>query len=128
MNRKQVLEDTIKYYSEDTNRRCVKNSGCYYNPINAGKEGISEGCAIGRLISEELQIELDSISDSEENGSGVYNLEVFILLPEEIQALGQDFLSSLQNLHDSGTFWSRKGLTEAGKRRVTEIKRIYGIQ
>lgn len=124
MNRKQVLEDTIKYYSEDTNRRCVKNNGCYYNPINAGKKGISEGCAVGRLISEELQIELDNLEEE----MGVIYGNVFNMLPKKIQRLGQGFLVALQNLHDTNGYWDDKGLTEEVAKKVTEIKERYEIQ
>ena len=50
MTRLEFLESTIKYYGENPERRCQTEGSCYYSPITSGKESISKGCAIGRLI------------------------------------------------------------------------------
>ena len=42
MTKKEFLEDTIAYYSEDVNRRCIKGTKCLYSPLNADKKGISK--------------------------------------------------------------------------------------
>jgi len=50
----KILLDTLEYYIVDSdNRRCISyNGGCFYNPKGAGKtKKQSEGCAIGRLLS-----------------------------------------------------------------------------
>src|SRR4051812_25883876 len=61
MTQKEFLLDTLEYYTTDVNRRCVStHDACFYSAINAGKEGISDGCAIGRhLPSEEVKLQLD---------------------------------------------------------------------
>lgn len=88
VKRLALLEDTIEYYSSDINRRCVTEPGiCYYSPEKANKVGFSNGCAIGRLLSTELRITLDSgMDDSEVNFCGIFNQ-----LPEEIRLLGMGF-------------------------------------
>lgn len=65
MTKLEFLEDTVKYYSENTNRRCVNNVivGCYYSPENAGKIGISDGCAIGRHLKDSLKEKLDEAEE-----------------------------------------------------------------
>jgi hypothetical protein len=55
MTKKELLLDTIEYYSIDRNRRCELDNSCKYSPKSAGKKGISEGCAIGRHLSEETK-------------------------------------------------------------------------
>lgn len=124
MDRKQVLEDTIDYYSEDVNRRCKKSnsSQCYYSPKTIGKEGISEGCAVGRLLSDKLKEEIDENYPDGQSVSGIFNE-----LPSEIQSLGEDFLMSLQRLHDTNRFWTEKGLSELGKQEVLIIKQEYDL-
>ena len=64
MTKKEFLEDTIAYYSEDVNRRCIKGTKCLYSPLNADKKGISKGCAIGRHLDEELQLTLDDAKEA----------------------------------------------------------------
>jgi hypothetical protein len=120
--RLELLEDTVKYYSSDTNRRCItKNGGCYYSPEKANMVGFSDGCAIGRLLSAKLRIELDS----GKGNSAVDYCGVFDKLPEEIRLLGMGFLSDLQKLHDKSTNWGRNhghGLLIAGKDYVSLMK------
>lgn len=115
----EFLEETVKYYSEDINRRCVSAAGrCLYDPTKAGKEHVSEGCAIGRKVSTELQIKLDDIG-------GISNCDAFEILPEELQELGQEFLIQIQDLHDFSKNWNELGLSEKGVEMVNIIKRDF---
>lgn len=117
--RLEFLEEMVEYYSENTNRRCVSESGnCYYNPVAAKKQNISEGCAIGRKIPRELQEELDKLG-------GVSNNEVFEKLPVELQKLSQNFLTKIQNLHDYSINWNKLGISERGVEEVNDIKAVF---
>lgn len=117
----EILEDTVKYYSEDTNRRCmhVDTETCYYAPESLGKQEISNGCAVGRLLSPELRKQIDEY--------GPISIDTVmrdedIELPLEVRELTADFLMKLQDLHDKQLHWNKEGLTQEGLDKVQEIK------
>lgn len=117
--RKALLDETVKYYSEDTTRRCV-NGRCFYSPKNANNSN-SEGCAIGRKISPELQLRLDR-----QEFTGINITDNYNMLPDELKELGKDFLTELQSLHDDGRLWHGvTGLTEQGQNRVKWIEKEF---
>lgn len=120
--RATVLQETVQYYSQDPEgRRCISDRMCHYSPKTVGKEETSEGCAVGRLLSPELREELDE----NYRGTGVSTDILFQSLPEEVQELGQGFLSSLQSLHDTDEYWNSEGITEDGERMVERIQECY---
>lgn len=99
MTNEELLQDTINYYWGHPERQCKSDKGtCSYSPITANKEATSEGCAIGRLLPEELKDKFDK----EFSGSSIDEM-MFELLPEELKHHEFDFLEGLQRLHDDGT-------------------------
>lgn len=120
MTREQFLLDTIKYYSEDTSRRCVSEGKCTYSPETLNKN--SEGCAIGRWLDEELQLELDALGIVP-----VQNEKVFDKLPKWMQGMGIYFLQHVQDLHDSSIYWDESGLSQLGKNKVNEMIEHYTL-
>lgn len=116
--RLKFLEDTVKYYSEDINRRCINNKGCYYSPKSISKENISKGCAIGRHLTDKLKEELDENFENET----VSKQQVFNLLPAELRELSKVFLRYVQRLHDTEIYWDSLGLTDLGEQYVGSIK------
>lgn len=120
-----ILQDTVQYYSQDPEgRRCKNDYSCNYSPKTIGKEETSEGCAVGRLLSPKLREYLDK---EYEGKGGVSNDDLFSKLPQEVQDLGQEFLSRLQGLHDTDRYWYSEGLTEIGVRAVRQIEKDYCI-
>ena len=124
MTELELLEDTIKYYSENTERRCSSEDGCYYSPITIGKEGISDGCAIGRHLDKEFALQIDKDYDelnikSLMKSKFIGNEDKF---PDWMIKMKLDFLVSLQNLHDDNLYWDKNGLTQEGFEYVKEIK------
>lgn len=118
----EVLEETVKYYSENTERRCIKGS-CTYAPENSDKVGISDGCAVGRLLDPELRLKLDEIFSSGGGNSGVSNDHLFSMLPEKVRNLGMAFLTDLQGLHDESYNWSvGEGITVKGEDNAQAIR------
>lgn len=124
MTKLEFLQDTVKYYSENTNRRCVNNVivGCYYSPENAGKIGISDGCAIGRHLKDSLKEKLDDTEESEVNTTVIFNK-----LPKKLKELGKDFLTDIQNLHDLQKYWNSEGLSKVGEEYYKDIKEKYEL-
>lgn len=118
MTNEEFLLNTLDYYSSDLNRRCTSStepytsSGCKYSPVNANKEGVSDGCAIGRWIkTEELKQEWDRL------GVSTYYLlkERKQDLKEEVHNVYVDLMVHAQGLHDYSGNWKEGGLTEEGK-------------
>lgn len=114
----KLLNETVEYYSADPlNRICKTDEKCVYNPKTIGKEGTSEGCAVGRLLPPELSLKLDN----DFNNVPVTREDLFDILPEDVKNYGRSFLGSLQQLHDSSVYWNSTGLSEAGRERVKTI-------
>lgn len=113
-----LLNETIQYYSADPlNRRCVSGNsggGCKYSGKTVNLP-LSDGCAIGRLLSPELRLDFDS--------RGTVSVgTIFSELPENIQAYGLPFLKQLQVLHDSDYFWNSNGLSISGLDKAAQIR------
>lgn len=108
--RKEFLDETVEFYSEDVSRRAINEIGkCRYRMNNGNK------CAIGRWIPDEkYKLSLEGTS---------CNSEMLKILPDEIQELGCKFLWMVQQLHDRPQHWNKEGLTEEGKKYIKEIKK-----
>jgi len=122
MTQTEFLLDTLKYYCEDTSRRCEKDGRCRYHPSSLSHSN-SEGCAIGRYLPEDLALKFDSYEYTDIES-------VFDELPENLQVLGKEYLDSIQNFHDSSTNWNtidEEGLTEIGKGRLSQLIKEYEL-
>lgn len=137
-NKKQmirVLQETVDFYSEDTNRRAVVSteSGgveCQY----ATKDG--RNCAVGRMLNPETAEKYAEKDLSA--GSLVYKLETNELtghltseiqkmesskgFKPEYQGLPISFLQRVQHLHDCSNYWGINGLSLEGE---IELKSIH---
>jgi hypothetical protein len=121
MTQTEFLLDMLKYYSEDTSRRCISDTNlCRYHPSTINHP-TSEGCAIGRHLSKELAIELDQEVETDV-------MSVFHRLPSELQTLGNTFLQDVQDLHDCVRYWFEEGLRDYGKEKLKRIIKRYELQ
>ena len=112
------LNETAAHFNLN-NRSTTSNEGCSYLP----KEGVSEGCAIGRKIADKkLCAELDEFGYIGSTADETSSARVFNKLPQELQDLGQDFLNVVQQLHDSEYNWTETGLSPVGVEKVETIK------
>jgi len=124
-NRLEVLDDTVAYYSKDVKRlNYTHMREIRYSPKHTGKQGISEGCSIGRLMPPELQEQLDEKAVFF-IGVPPNDIHAFSQLPKDLQKLGLKFIISLQWLHDHHVNWTKNGLSQTGKNIVAEIKSNY---
>lgn len=106
----KMLEDTANHYN--SNNRAMKDNGqCMYLAPNGNK------CAVGRYLNEEHKDYKAALR---------FNFGVGKLLKRFPNILTVDvpisFLSSLQDLHDRGSNWNEKGLSEKGEEYYQEIK------
>lgn len=112
---KEIVEETIAYYSEDVNRRNYdeKKGQCMY--YTNGKT-----CAVGRCL------ENPELFSKEADGA-----EIFIrkwganIFKEEYRGHDYSFWKELQDLHDSDHYWSETGINEIGKEYAEDIINTY---
>jgi hypothetical protein len=130
-SKEAFLLDTLEHYSEFD--RCKNDkSGCYYSPERLKKEGgyddsNTKGCAIGRHLTPELQMELDNLLLSKFLGTGVSTNDVFDKLPEDMKGLGQDFLRDVQDIHDDDRYWSGRSISDIGIVRLGGLIRTFKL-
>jgi hypothetical protein len=127
MTQLEFLEDTINHYKVSNKRRCVNELGtCAYSP-NTVNNKTSKGCAIGRHLSPEVS----EIFDHLDYGSITVimcSVEYRKLLPKWMQTMDNDFLQSIQSLHDYNSNWNKiRGLSKKGKEHVKHIKQKYNL-
>ncbi len=104
-----LLEETVKFYSEDTTRRSMDSTGdCKY----FGPDG--KKCAVGRWIDPNKY-------NSDFEGHTIKS-SVMDALVEEKRGYSFLFWNRLQILHDAEENWDENGLTEVGKEN---LKKIY---
>lgn len=113
----EFLDETVQYFSENTNRRCATEASCFYNPVAAGKKGKSQGCAIGRKMTSAQKL------------NAPQNTHVGMLdkkyIPKSLINFPIEFLRSVQSLHDNGMNWDYDGLTSRGVEKVLKIRQEY---
>tara|TARA_Y100000401_G_C8224713_1_gene175093 strand:- start:229 stop:642 length:414 start_codon:yes stop_codon:yes gene_type:complete len=124
MTKLELLEDTVKYYSEDTSRRAVVNNNeCMYTT----KEG--QHCAVGRWLQDYYKttgwIDNEGCSVDDllgETGTIKQPYRTDELFVEEVQHIPRWFWMDLQSLHDNNAFWDEDGLTETGVEKVDTLR------
>lgn len=108
-----VLNDTVKYYSEDVNRRAAGKGNyadtCVYTTIEGNH------CGVGRFLKEKYQ----TYEFSYNNGMGAKGLfEIYdrdVILKNNVSDLPVIFWASIQRLHDAGINWDKNGITKNGE-------------
>lgn len=124
--KEEFLLDALEYYTKDSRRRCTSRGACTYSPTNSAKNGISEGCIIGRHLSRKNQLLADNIG---EDTNIKHILETHsTLIPLWIRNFGGDFLLDCQLLHDNSANWnSVSGLNSIGISSLKTIIREYNL-
>lgn len=126
MTKQQFLLDTLKYYIKNPRRRCAKNGMCNYDPKKLKLEKVSEGCAIGRVLSEPAKEKLSEFNYAiDDMLKEQPKLKKY--LPNWMQKENPKFLRDIQRLHDVKTNWNKSGLTRIGKLHVEDIIRHYNL-
>lgn len=112
--KREILEETYKFYSEDVSRRSMDGANCVYNS-NDGKQ-----CALGRCCNE---IPKDF---NYEDSYTIFDRFGFHILKPEYRIEDEAFWAQLQSFHDFEDNWNEKGITEKGIKFYESLLKEYG--
>lgn len=120
-------------YSTDVSKRGLADGSfgvCVYVGTNADAEVVH--CSVGQWVRPEWVHKLDDLS---EFGSGVeeientlsreYDLSLDDILLPEVHGHDVMFWCDVQNMHDTGAFWSDNGLNDDGQERLANVRARY---
>lgn len=138
----EIAEETIKYYSEDPNRRgydtreerCVYLLKSIYDPIDEN----DKKCAVGRMIDWDMVAEY-GIRPEELNELGsvddVFNSDLFEtkgislidILKEKYKNVDYNLLKNLQFYHDSYITWTDKEEKEKREKKLISLAKSLSL-
>jgi hypothetical protein len=122
----KLLAENLGYYvSGDT--RCKRpatidtNAGCFYSGTSVDKD--TDGCFVGRLLPEEVRVELDRLDCGgfREVFNDIEDKGIDIKLPDYMMK-NPDLMCDFQTLHDEDANWGRGyQLSDNGKSYLKDI-------
>lgn len=120
----QILDETVKYYSEDLSRRALdENFMCMY------KTPEGKMCAVGRCMRDDApfkdlntQGELLSLEIIRDVEFKKQDKKLDTLLKDKYKGVNIEFWMTLQSLHDQSLNWESGGLSEMGEVELNRIK------
>ena len=116
LSAKEIIEETVNYYSEDVNRR-ANNLGGYSYKTEDGRM-----CGVGRCFSEDADFSYgDYIGKYEE----AYEVNLDDHLQEQYRGKSIEFWDFIQKLHDTSKYWDENGITLDGKMFVERLLEAY---
>ena len=117
MTKTEIINETVKFYSEDPNRRAIEGSSClYYYRTESGVQK----CAVGRCL----------IKPGKTQDGGVFmvfgdSCNLNKALKPKYRGHSLEFWEDLQAIHDSHFYWDEKGLSDRGKIAVEKMLEKY---
>lgn len=112
MTKLEIIDETVKFYTEDPSRRAVENFSCEYLTADGRM------CAVGRCAENPEDIPYGSLGFDD-------NVWATIEFKPQYQGHDERFWSDLQTFHDTSSFWESDGLSEDGKEHVEFLKKKY---
>lgn len=132
MTKIEIIEETIKFYSEDPSRRAVDaDRKCKYLTYDGRK------CAYGRCMTEEavqdaakVQASIKKLLHDRYDAYNIYRepSDSYIFdepLQEKYHGHNIGFWEDIQNLHDEMAYWDSIGLSGDGEIQVRKLKERY---
>lgn len=121
LTKRQIIDETVKFYSEDPSRRAFYFEGNEYC-VYQTKDG--KNCAVGRCMIPDSKIqrwnnEYEMTTTTQIPADLIKNLED--ILKPEYRGHNSHFWFELQKLHDTSRHWDDDGLTLDGKDYVTYL-------
>lgn len=126
LTKMEIIDETVKFYSEDPSRRAL--SGGDYGPcvFNAPE---NKHCAVGRCLLKKYHKLGNKLKSNDGNifhlfrDNGVKSLDE--MLEPRYRGHETKFWEHIQLLHDSELNFDYNGLTEVGVRSVKYLKELY---
>lgn len=123
-----ILKDTLEYYNSNNRCQPISGAGCTYTPAQSGlSTSQSEGCAVGRLLTEQSAEYIDTLLSRGAIDDIIIDLEnepELGSLPDFIVD-EETFFRRLQQLHDRPEYWTESGVNEeSAKNTLDDIKLI----
>lgn len=118
----EIIDETVKYYSEDVTRRSILRGTCRYFGPNGQR------CAFSRVWNDDVT--LTQIKKEGESAYGLFR-DGFISdkdLKEQYRGKDEMFWIDLQHLHDDADAWDKAGITQFGRDSVQRLKNIWNDQ
>lgn len=124
MTKQEIIEETVAYYSKNTARRSVAESGgCAY------VSEIGNNCAIGRCMTPRYKERVRAMEANEKIAEEMYEDLGFDSLDSVLKKKyrGHDslFWARLQQLHDAKENWNDEGITKEGVRNVKRLEEWF---
>jgi len=113
--KKEIIDETVAYYSEDPSRRSLGKTGigCYYKNTQGNM------CAVGRCFDwERMTPEMAAEIAGYPSFYGQFAQEVGSFFKPEYDGHATLFWCELQHLHDHNDNWTGEGISYAGKLAV----------
>lgn len=123
MNKLEIIDDTIDFYSKNKRAFNVDIEGCVYRT----DEGYR--CAHSRCIKDEFIDDIVEKFNDSYNADDVISYFGDFIHKEEYQGHSDTFWNDIQNLHDRLVYWEQTDtgnkLTYLGKNFVEDLKNKY---
>lgn len=130
MTAKQIVDETVSYYSEDTSRRSfVTDEEGRDKCIYRTKDG--RMCAVGRCLTDEAAKEFGQVMEDASGLAALANPGEYSesgldpLLRPQYHGHSLEFWCELQRLHDWGRNWSDDGISPEGKSYADTIAKEW---
>ena len=118
--KREIIDETIAYYSEDVSRRAVKGHRCVYMNFDSPHKQM---CAVGRCIDYTHEKATMAYKSLDTASGLIREFSDNIFLPE-YRGHDRQFWKDLQSFHDNKKNWNNKanvGLSDHGEH---ELKRL----
>lgn len=122
LTKEEIIEETANFYNSTNRGYNPNNQTCLYLTPDG------KNCAVGRcMIPESIEL-LGSANPAVTEIKWQFpNLTLDELLQPKYRGHTDDFWRKLQRFHDVSANWDENGLTEAGKKVMKVMKRLYEI-
>lgn len=122
MTKTEIINETAKFYSEDTDRRAITITGCFYY-LKSKRERVKK-CGVGRCMNTKAIKEFALFSGSIKLLANQVK-ELDSLFKKKYNKHSLSFWLDIQRFHDDIYYWNETGLTIGGENRLIRLLEKY---